>query len=128
VAEPTSTTYVPGGPDPDAGSTERTPVRRASIWALLASRRGQRDSGTGSRFRPDVEGLRAVAVGLVVLYHAGLTPVSGGYVGVDVFFVISGFVITTTLAKASALTSPFPQTALEGCRRPASRSRTRDPC
>jgi peptidoglycan/LPS O-acetylase OafA/YrhL len=99
VTEPTSTTYAPGGPDPDAGSTERTPARRASIWALLAGRHGQRDSGTGSRFRPDVEGLRAVAVGLVVLYHAGLTPISGGYVGVDVFFVISGFVITTTLAK-----------------------------
>jgi peptidoglycan/LPS O-acetylase OafA/YrhL len=46
-----------------------------------------------------VEGLRAVAVGLVVLYHAGLAQISGGYVGVDIFFVISGFVITTTLAK-----------------------------
>ncbi len=51
------------------------------------------------RFRPDVEGLRAVAVGLVVFYHAGLSQLSGGFVGVDVFFVISGFVITGLLLR-----------------------------
>jgi peptidoglycan/LPS O-acetylase OafA/YrhL len=51
------------------------------------------------RFRPDVEGLRAVAVLLVVLYHAGLPRLTGGYVGVDVFFVISGFVITGLLLR-----------------------------
>jgi len=45
-------------------------------------------------FRPDVEGLRAVAVVLVVLFHAGFAPLPGGFVGVDVFFVISGFLIT----------------------------------
>jgi peptidoglycan/LPS O-acetylase OafA/YrhL len=48
-------------------------------------------------FRSDVEGLRAVAVGLVLLYHAGLHFVPGGFVGVDVFFVISGFLITGML-------------------------------
>jgi peptidoglycan/LPS O-acetylase OafA/YrhL len=51
------------------------------------------------RFRPDVEGLRAVAVGLVVLFHAGITWLPGGYVGVDVFFVISGFLITGLLLR-----------------------------
>jgi len=51
------------------------------------------------RFRPDVEGLRAVAIVLVVLYHGGLKVLSGGYVGVDVFFVISGFVITGVLLR-----------------------------
>ena len=51
------------------------------------------------RFRPDVEGLRAVAVLLVVLYHAALFGVTGGWVGVDVFFVISGFVITGLLLR-----------------------------
>jgi peptidoglycan/LPS O-acetylase OafA/YrhL len=51
------------------------------------------------KFRPDVEGLRAVAVGLVVLYHAGFPRLTGGYVGVDVFFVISGFVITGLLLR-----------------------------
>jgi peptidoglycan/LPS O-acetylase OafA/YrhL len=49
------------------------------------------------RFRPDIEGLRAVAVGLVVLAHAGIGRFEGGYVGVDVFFVISGFLITALL-------------------------------
>ena len=44
--------------------------------------------------RADIQGLRAVAVLLVVLHHAGLPFVPGGYVGVDVFFVISGYVIT----------------------------------
>jgi peptidoglycan/LPS O-acetylase OafA/YrhL len=51
------------------------------------------------RFRPDVEGLRAVAVLLVVLYHANVPRLTGGYVGVDVFFVISGFVITGLLLR-----------------------------
>lgn len=51
------------------------------------------------KFRPDIQGLRAVAVGLVVLFHAGIPGLSGGYVGVDVFFVISGFVITGVLLR-----------------------------
>ncbi len=56
------------------------------------------------KFRPDVEGLRAVAIGLVVLYHANLSALSGGYVGVDVFFVISGFVITGLLLRETTAT------------------------
>ena len=51
------------------------------------------------RFRPDVEGLRAVAVVAVLLYHAGVPFAGGGYVGVDVFFVISGFLITGLLVR-----------------------------
>ncbi|MEZ4460856.1 MAG: acyltransferase family protein [bacterium] len=50
-------------------------------------------------FRADVQGLRGLAVLLVVFYHCGL-PLTGGFVGVDVFFVISGFVITGGLLKA----------------------------
>ena len=46
------------------------------------------------QYRRDVDGLRAVAVIAVVLYHAGVTSMGGGYVGVDVFFVISGYLIT----------------------------------
>ena len=53
--------------------------------------------------RPDVEGLRAVAVLLVVLFHAGVPGLRGGYIGVDVFFVISGFVITGVLLRERAV-------------------------
>src|SRR5829696_1207676 len=60
------------------------PVRSASVQ-------------TTSRFRADVEGLRAVAVLAVVVYHAGLSQVGGGFVGVDVFYVLSGFLITGLL-------------------------------
>ena len=48
-------------------------------------------------FRPEVEGLRALAVGAVIVFHARVFPLSGGFVGVDVFFVVSGFLITRLL-------------------------------
>jgi peptidoglycan/LPS O-acetylase OafA/YrhL len=50
-------------------------------------------------FRPDIEGLRAVAVLAVVLFHAGVPGIRGGYVGVDVFFVLSGLLITGLLLR-----------------------------
>lgn len=50
-------------------------------------------------YRPDIEGMRSVAIGLVLLYHAGLPFLPGGFVGVDVFFVISGFLITGLLIR-----------------------------
>jgi len=62
---------------------------------------GKKDSYRSYRipFRPDVEGLRAVAVTLVVLYHAGLPFLPGGLIGVDIFFVVSGYLVTSLLTR-----------------------------
>ena len=57
-----------------------------------------------SRFIPHVQGLRAIAVLAVVLYHFWPGRVTGGYVGVDIFFVISGFLITGHLMRELAAT------------------------
>ncbi len=53
-------------------------------------------------YRPHIDGLRGVAVVAVVLYHAKLLSVNGGFVGVDVFFVISGFIITSVIRRELA--------------------------
>lgn len=57
---------------------------------------------SNTHIRADIEGLRALAVVLVILYHYQVPGVSGGFIGVDVFFVISGFVITQLLRRAMA--------------------------
>ena len=51
------------------------------------------------KYRPEIDGLRALAVVPVILFHAGFELFSGGFVGVDVFFVISGYLITTKLIE-----------------------------
>ncbi|WP_051677312.1 acyltransferase family protein [Bradyrhizobium sp. URHD0069] len=51
-------------------------------------------TGRVDRYRPDIDGLRAVAVIAVLLFHLGFSKFAGGFVGVDVFFVISGYLIT----------------------------------
>ncbi|MGC2168518.1 MAG: acyltransferase, partial [Acidimicrobiales bacterium] len=55
-----------------------------------------------AEFRPDIQALRALAVAVVVLYHADIPGVHGGFLGVDVFFVVSGFVITNVLLRERA--------------------------
>jgi peptidoglycan/LPS O-acetylase OafA/YrhL len=60
---------------------------------------------SGGSFRPDVEGLRAVAVLLVVGCHCGISWCAGGFVGVDVFLVLSGYLITGLLTAEHRATS-----------------------
>jgi peptidoglycan/LPS O-acetylase OafA/YrhL len=84
--------------------------RAASLMAVTIPRitatGDEAGTAPGDRsFRPDVQGLRAVAILLVALFHAGIPGITGGYVGVDVFFVISGFVITGVLLRERAATS-----------------------
>lgn len=67
----------------------------------------QEDTATtglgASSYRSDLDGLRAVSVLLVVLFHADVPPFTGGFVGVDVFFVLSGYLITGLLLRESGV-------------------------
>nr|WP_233213728.1 acyltransferase family protein [Mycobacterium sp. QGD 101] len=67
-------------------------------------------------FRPDIEGLRAIAVLAVVLFHAGLPGLGGGFIGVDIFFVISGFLITGLLWREASSSGTVRLAAFYGAR------------
>src|ERR1700722_3952549 len=70
---------------------------------MRLSQSSQLDAGDYlAEFRPDIQAVRALAVSLVVLYHANIPGIHGGFFGVDVFFVVSGFVITGVLLRERA--------------------------
>ena len=56
-------------------------------------------TNTSGSYRPDIDGLRALAVAAVILYHFGVPGLSGGYVGVDVFFVVSGYLMMSLIHR-----------------------------
>jgi len=70
-----------------------TQTERQTLTAISAS------PGNRGGFRADVEGLRTVAIVAVLLYHAGVPGADGGFAGVDVFFVVSGFLITGVMVR-----------------------------
>ena len=59
------------------------------------------------KYRPEIDGLRTVAVISVILFHLDYSFVKGGFFGVDVFFVISGYLITTIILKELITTGTF---------------------
>ncbi len=66
-----------------------------------------RGAHSGTAYRPDIDGLRAVSVLAVILFHAKVPGFGGGFVGVDVFFVISGFLITRLFVNRPPGASPL---------------------
>src|SRR5664280_803532 len=105
----TSSVVKPGLDDPE-------PANIRAVDRFLASGDEAGTAPGDRKFRPDVEGLRAVAILLVVLFHAGVPRLTGGFVGVDVFFVISGFVITGVLLREHAASGKTRLSAFYGRR------------
>ena len=104
-----------GEPQDVKASVDRVPTARpigASPVGIMAVQGGRLlpsgdEAGTPPEdraFRPDIQGLRAIAVLLVVIVHAQLPLLYGGFFGVDIFFVISGFVITGLLLRERSAT------------------------
>src|SRR3989337_1195637 len=82
---------------PSMAPRRRHPAMRSQGDLRRQTVRRQLRGVSTDDFRPDVEGMRALAVVVVVLFHLRISLFKGGFVGVDVFFVLSGFLITRLL-------------------------------
>lgn len=81
-------------------TTDRTPTKLRPVGAPqvdMPAAGVEKQKPLSLTYRPDIDGLRAVAVLLVVGFHLGFTRLRGGFVGVDIFFVISGYLISSTI-------------------------------
>ena len=85
---------------PPTGAAQVGPV----IPPKMASVTSPRPTTAPAVVRPEIQALRALAVGIVVIYHLWPTRLPGGFVGVDVFFAISGFLITAHLLREAVST------------------------
>lgn len=70
-----------------------------AVGAMSESRADAGDDAFPSSYRPELDGVCAVAVYLVVFFHSSIDWLAGGFIGVDVFFVLSGFLVTQLLLR-----------------------------
>ena len=76
-----------------------TDLQIETHFGVTKPERGLFESAT-RQYRPDIDGLRAIAIVLVILSHLGIKATAGGFVGVDIFFVISGYLLTGNIADS----------------------------
>jgi peptidoglycan/LPS O-acetylase OafA/YrhL len=92
-----ATVVLPAVPVLQGRSAPAAPPADATVVLPVVASAGDRPGHGSFAYRPALDGLRALAVTAVVLFHAGVPGLTGGFLGVDTFFVLSGFLITSLL-------------------------------